>query len=103
MILSGETAAASVLIIPAIAAGLLAIVSSYRLGAAINVLATALTLAAACSTDQSVTNAVATKASTQSCLNMRETFRWMSLNSRCRHCCYLNVSLHQQDAPNGDL
>lgn len=47
MILSGEAATACVLIIPAIAAGLLAIVSSYRIGAAINVLATALTLATA--------------------------------------------------------
>ncbi|MFO1120150.1 MAG: hydrogenase 4 subunit F [Rhodospirillales bacterium] len=46
MILSGEAAMASVLIIPAVAAALLAVVSSYRLGAALNVLATALTLAA---------------------------------------------------------
>jgi hydrogenase-4 component F len=44
--LSGEAVTASVLIIPAVGAGLLAIVSSYRLGAAINVLATALTLIA---------------------------------------------------------
>jgi hydrogenase-4 component F len=46
MTVSGEAAAAAVLIIPAIAAALLAIVSSYRIGALINVLATALTLAA---------------------------------------------------------
>jgi hydrogenase-4 component F len=46
MTVSGEAATAAALIIPAIAAALLAIVSSYRLGAAINVLATALTLAA---------------------------------------------------------
>ncbi len=46
MILSGEAATASVLIIPALAAVLLAVVSSYQLGAVINVLATALTLAA---------------------------------------------------------
>ena len=46
MILSGDAATAAVLIFPAIAAGVLAIVSSYRLGAAINVLATGLTLAA---------------------------------------------------------
>lgn len=46
MILSGETATASVLVIPAVAAVLLAIIASYRLGAVINVLATALTLAA---------------------------------------------------------
>jgi len=46
VILSGEAATASVLIIPALAAVLLAVVSSYQLGAVINVLATALTLAA---------------------------------------------------------
>ena len=45
MTLPGDTALALVLVIPAIAAAVLAIVSSYRLGAAINVLATALTLA----------------------------------------------------------
>ena len=43
---SGETAAAAVLIIPAIAAILLALISSYRLGAAINVGAKAFTLVA---------------------------------------------------------
>ena len=42
-----EAAPAAVLIIPAIAAALLAVISSYRLGAAINVLATALTLTTA--------------------------------------------------------
>jgi hydrogenase-4 component F len=42
--ISGEAATVGVLIIPAIAAAVLAIVRSYRLGAAINVLATALTL-----------------------------------------------------------
>lgn len=47
MIISGEAATAAVLIIPAVAAALLAIVPSYRLGAAINVLATAMTLASA--------------------------------------------------------
>ncbi|MFO1153893.1 MAG: hydrogenase 4 subunit F [Rhodospirillales bacterium] len=46
MIQSGETAMAAVLIIPTVAAALLAVVSSYRLGAVLNVLATALTLAA---------------------------------------------------------
>jgi hydrogenase-4 component F len=44
---SGDAVTAAVLIIPAIAAGILALVASYRLGAAINVLATALTLATA--------------------------------------------------------
>jgi hydrogenase-4 component F len=43
---SGEAAMVAVLIIPAVAAALLASVSSYRLGAAINVLATFLTLVA---------------------------------------------------------
>jgi hydrogenase-4 component F len=42
---SGEAATAALLIIPAVAAGLLAVVSSYRLGAVTNVLASALTLA----------------------------------------------------------
>jgi hydrogenase-4 component F len=46
MTASGEAATAAVLIIPALAAAVLAIVSSYRLGAAINVLASALTLGA---------------------------------------------------------
>ncbi len=45
MILSGEAAMASILVIPAVAAALLAVISSYRLGAVLNVLATALTLA----------------------------------------------------------
>jgi hydrogenase-4 component F len=43
---SGEAAMVAVLIIPAVAAALLASVSSYRLGAAVNVLATFLTLVA---------------------------------------------------------
>ena len=46
MMPSGETAMAAVLIIPAIATVLLAVISSYRAGATINVAATALTLAA---------------------------------------------------------
>ena len=45
--LSGDVAAAAVLIIPAVAAALLAMVSSYRLGAALNIVATGLTLLAA--------------------------------------------------------
>ncbi len=47
MTMSGNLAVAAVLLIPAIAAAVLALISSYRLGAAINVVATALTLAAA--------------------------------------------------------
>lgn len=47
MTVSGNLALAAVLLIPAIAAAVLALISSYRLGAAINVVATALTLAAA--------------------------------------------------------
>lgn len=46
MMISPDTAVAAVLIIPAIAAILLALISAYRLGALINVAATALTLAA---------------------------------------------------------
>lgn len=46
MMPSGETAVAAVLFIPAIAALLLAIISSYQAGATINVAATALTLCA---------------------------------------------------------
>ncbi len=46
MMPSGETAMAAVLIIPAIATLLLAVISSYQAGATINVVATALTLCA---------------------------------------------------------
>ena len=44
---SGDLAVAALLLVPAITAAILALVSSYRLGAAINVVATAITLAAA--------------------------------------------------------
>jgi hydrogenase-4 component F len=47
MTAAGDAAVAAVLIIPGVAGLLLAVVSSYRLGAAINVVATAMTLASA--------------------------------------------------------